>query len=182
MATDLFQSRAGFGGALSMDDATLSFASVGGNEGSTDETGLGALIQSTAIQYARPVQRMYELGSQGKAYYIIGRPEGKMQITRLAAPKPISDAFLQRFASVCDVAGNSLQISASPGVVCNTGADNVITRSNSKGSSYKFSYFLISGMSLNISIQSITMAENLSIDFAKLERTTTDLSPRTTEG
>lgn len=161
MGTDIYNSRLSFGGAFSLDEATLTFSGLPGSDG-----GLGFLIQSVGIQYARPVQRIFELGPRKTTYYVVGRAEGRMAINRLAAPAPVNTAFLTQFADVCNVQNNTFSIDARPSTRCSTGLINV---ANTQDARYKFHYCIVDNVSFQMSVQAIALTENLSLMFAAME-------------
>jgi len=161
---DLFGSSPTFGGAFSLDECTLSFAGI---PGSTDG-GLGILIQSCQWQYTRPIQRIYELSPKKTTYYVCGRPEGRMQISKLAAPAPFTSTFLSQFCNVCNVPNNTFSITARSGVKCNTNTTGV-NLNNAQDARYKFSYCLIDNVSSNISVGAMALTENVSLIFASYD-------------
>lgn len=178
---DIFNASPTFGGAFAMDEATLTF-SIGNSDGSTggeDDGGLGMLIQSVSMSYARPVQRFYELGPHKRTYYVSGRPEGRAQISRLSAPQAVSAGFLKRFSDVCTVDSHVLNIAASPAITCNgTGfnsrgaglaqySSSVKVRGNNVAPSRnRLEYCLIDSLNLNIAVQALALTESVSLVYA----------------
>lgn len=177
-----------FGGAFAMDEATLTFASnsLNGAPGG----GLGLLVQGMNAQYGRPVQRMYELGPNKYTYYVLGRAEGRMQISRLAAPQPVNANFVRTFSNVCNVEKNQLEIMARSALACKDGKivgslsntinpgdatpaisdqDNgLLGGSQGTASKYSFGYCLVDNIQFSISISAIAMTENVSLVFASM--------------
>ena len=177
MAGDIYGAIPTFGGAFAMDEATLTFAL--GSSTDDPDGGLGFLIQSVNVSYNRPVQRIFELGPTKTTYYVAGRSEGRMQISRLAAPAPVHNTFLTRFADVCNVAQNTMTIEANP-ATCTTdtgigsltagfGANGTLNGRNVVPSRYLYKFCLIDGLSFSISTQSLALTENLSLVFASME-------------
>lgn len=157
--SDIFSATPTFGGAFAMDEAMLTFGVRGG------DGGLGFLIQSVSVQYDRPVQRIYELGPRKTTYYVTGRSEGRMQISRLAAPAPVSSSFMKQYANVCNVQDNNMIINATPSAQCTgTIGGQPITASK-----YKFSYCLIESFALQMAVQAIALTESISMVFAAME-------------
>lgn len=154
MSQDIFNHTQRFGDAFSVDEATLTF-----DVGDGDTSGLGTLVQTVGIQYARPVQRIYELGAQRRTYYVVGRAEGNFSIQRLAAPQLIGGGFLEKFGNECDVETNNMAINVSDPSACS---------SNTPGQNMTLRYCLINSIALQMSVQNIALAENLSGMFASL--------------
>ncbi len=82
--------------------------------------GLGLLITQMAIQYQQPVRRIFEIGpwtSVGGAvgqpvYYVAGRPEGTLQLSRIAGPIAALGGFYKRYGSVCSFLNNLFFVSS----------------------------------------------------------------------
>ncbi len=178
-----------FGGAFAMDEATLTFASKA-LDGSLPG-GLGLLVQGLNSQYGRPVQRMYELGPNKYTYYVLGRAEGRMQISRLAAPQPVNTNFIRTFSNVCNVENNQLEIMARSALACkgqnvvgslsndnvtpgsdtpavNDTQNGLLGGSSGPASKYAFGYCLVDNIQFSISISAIAMTENVSMVFASM--------------
>lgn len=180
---DIYGNTPTFGGAFAMDEATLTFAiPTGGLSGIPVDAGLGYLIQNVNVQYTRPVQRIFELGPKKTTYYVTGRAEGRMQIGRLAAPAPVNTAFLSTFANVCNVANNTLVITARPGIACGAGTRdengqialgslggvNGVGGQQGKPSRYTFNFCLIDAVQFQMSVQALALTENMSLVFAAM--------------
>jgi len=161
----IFGSLPAFGGAFSMDNATLTFTISGAGDG-----GLGFLVQSVQAQYARPVQRVFELGPSKATYYVTGRPEGQMSIARLAAPAPVNAVFLEKFSKVCNVEDNNIVLAVKPGADCPGGT---IAGKPVQASRWKFSNCLISAIAFQIAVDQIALTENLTLVFTGMEQTNT---------
>lgn len=180
---DIFNAAPTFGGAFAMDEATLTF-SIGNTDGSTggdDDGGLGMLIQSTNLSYARPVQRFYELGPHKRTYYVAGRAEGRAQISRLSAPQAVQSGFLRRFSDICTVDSHVLNIAASPAITCNgtgfnssnTGLAKYASSTKVRGNNiaparHRLEYCLIDSVSWQIAVQALALTEGISMVFAAL--------------
>ena len=157
--TDIYGAMPTFGGAFSADEATLTFALDGNRD---DDGGLGLLTQGFSATYARQVQRIFELGPDKRQYYVVGRPEGTINIQRLAAPGPVSQGFLNKFANACNVKDNTMGISVDPGVLCFEGE-------NVEASRYNFTFCLINNVGFSISVQQITLQEQVAMMFASMD-------------
>lgn len=159
MPADVFNHTQRFGDSFSVDEATLTF-----DVGDGDLSGLGTLVQTVQVQYARPVQRIYELGAARRTYYVVGRSEGNMSIQRLAAPEVIGGGFLRKFGDECQVDTNNLTITVSDPSTCSN---------NTPGQSMTMKFCLITSLSVQMSVQNIALAENIEIMFAMLTVTDT---------
>lgn len=162
MGVDLFNGSTAFGGAFQVDEATLTFAGEGGLPGNLD--GLGAFVQNVQIQYSRPAQRMNDMGTNS-TYYILSKPEGALQIGRLFAPKTVTTSFLKNLADVCNIQNNTLVVTAGNAYLCGPDGEE-FTGDNVR---LKMSNCLLSNLAFSMSLQSLAMAQNLSIMFSKLE-------------
>lgn len=156
---DVFGATPTFAGAFAMDEALLTFSTTGG------DGGLGSLVQNVSVQYTRPVQRIYELGPRRTTYYVTGRPEGRMAISRLAAPEPVNNTFLAQYADPCNVPDNNMVITVRPGTQC----EGTVNGVRVKPGRYKFTYCLIDSLSFQIATQVIALTENISLIFAGME-------------
>lgn len=159
MPTDIYGRSQVFGGAFSVDETSLTFSGSAGSAGTLGSSGtLGALVQNVQGQYQRPVQRIYELSSEKRTYFVAGRAEGGLNIGRIAAPGPITTDFLKQFGDICNVRSNHMAINAG-GVGC---ANNSI---GSNASKYDIHFCFISGISFQIAADQIAMSENLQMTF-----------------
>jgi len=155
--SDIYGANPTFGGAFSSDQASLVFTSEG-------DAGLGLLTQGLQATYARPIQRIFELGDGKTQYYVIGRAEGTLNITRLAAPGPVSISFLTKFADPCNVKHNNISITVNAGTL----EDCPIEGSNAGPSKYQFGFCLINNLGFSISTQAIALQEQVSMMFASM--------------
>lgn len=88
--------------------------------------GLGMLITQMSIQYSQPIRRIFEIGpwtSVGSmvgqpVYYVAGRPEGSLQLGRIAGPVAVLGGFYKNYGNICNHL-NSLMFVSSTG--CLTG-------------------------------------------------------------
>lgn len=151
-----------YGGSFAMDEAVLTFSGLPGGDG-----GLGFLIQSVSVQYTRPVQRIFELGPRKVTYYVAGRPEGRMQIQRLAAPAPVQSSFLTQFSNICNVPNNTFSITTRPGTLC-TGINAIVSQDSTVDSRYTFKYCIIDNVAFTMSVGQMAMTENISLMFAAM--------------
>jgi len=145
-----------FGAAFTTDSAVVTFGTGGAEDG-----GLGALVQSVQWQYGRPIQRFYELGAEQRTFFVIGRAEGRLNISRLAAPGPITNAFLKQFSDPCQLENNTLTVGSTSEEACNN--------TEFGDSSYEFKWVLVDGVGGQINVQSIILLESVSAQFIGYE-------------
>lgn len=106
-----------FGGGLTSDASWMFW-------GGLSNGGLGMLITNMQIQYQQPIRRIYEIGpwtavgtSVGQpVYYIAGRPEGSLQVSRITGPVAALGGFYRTYGNVCSFA-NSLFFVSSTGCI-----------------------------------------------------------------
>lgn len=143
-----------YGGGLSSDSLIMNFPQLPGD-------GLGLVIQNVQIQYTQPIRRIYELGpgvsGQARVYYVIGRPEGTFQLSRIFGFEPIMGAFYAQYGDPCT--NNSLTLSAEPG--CN-GSPNVGTNS------WNMTGVVINYVGMSASAQEMMVQEQVSAMFVSL--------------
>lgn len=163
MATgpDIFGTAPTYGGGFSMDEATVTFPLADG------DGGLGLLVQSVSSSYQRPINRIFELSKQKTTYYVAGRQQGTIGIQRLAAPRAVSQSFLEKFADICQVQNNTFSISADPGI-SNCSASGNPLAADAQGQRYTFSYAIITQLGFNISVNAFALSESLSMMFVGL--------------
>jgi hypothetical protein len=114
-----------FGGGLTSDASWMFW-------GGLSNGGLGMLITNMQIQYQQPIRRIYEIGpwtSVGTdvgqpVYYVAGRPEGSLQISRITGPVAALGGFYRTYGSVCSFA-NSLFFVSSTGCIRTRQSGNV---------------------------------------------------------
>ncbi len=73
----------------------------------------GVMMQSLQITYQRPITKIYDLGTVGKAvsvYYVEGRPNGTMQVARIVGFGPSMATFYATYGDACNAKKNSLII------------------------------------------------------------------------
>lgn len=159
---DVFGSSAPkFGGAFSVDETTLTFDTGGSGNG-----GLGTMVQSVSGNYARPIQRIFDLGPDKRTYYVVGRSEGGMEIQRLAAPEPIATGFIEKFSDPCRVETNTMSIDTRP-------EDQLCNNQQRGFDARDFSFCLIGNLSFGVSVQQIALTEGLQMMFASMSKRVT---------
>jgi hypothetical protein len=105
---DIFgRQEAVFGGAFSADSALMTFAGI---------TGVGLITQQLNFSYQQHVTRIYEVGTHFQ-YYIVGRSEGSMSLSRVLGPRPLAFAFYTIYGNACNAANNTINLSMAQGCV-----------------------------------------------------------------
>lgn len=108
MALDLYgRQEPVYGGAFSADSALLSFAGV---------TGVGLITQQLNFSYQQNITRIYEVGTNFQ-YYIVGRAQGTVSLSRVLGPRPLAFAFYTVYGNPCNAASNTINLSMQQGCV-----------------------------------------------------------------
>jgi hypothetical protein len=101
MATDIFsRDTSVLGGVFTSDRAKLFFGSG---------LGIGQIVQQMQVSYSQSVTRLYEVGSN-YIYYVGGRTQGQMAISRVIGPAGTMIAFYQTFGDVCNAKNNIINM------------------------------------------------------------------------
>lgn len=172
-------------GGLSSDNMFMTWpelAAVGG--------GLGMLIQQVGLNYRQPVRRIFEIGPgvvpvplfgfvngalcdvpnpdpvcalrSQPTYYIIGRPEGRLQFGRFVGPNVIGTAFYSTYGNPCS--SNVLSLSGRAG--CSTGSSQPAPRMT-----WTMNGTLLDTIDMNVNGQEMVIQEGLGAMFAGLSIT-----------
>lgn len=93
--------------------------------------GLGLLITQMSIQYQQPIRKIFEIGpwittrslqdlqgnngnaSGSPVYYVAGRPEGSLQIGRIAGPVAALGGWYRRYGNICNTLNTLFFVSSS---------------------------------------------------------------------
>lgn len=143
------------GGVFNGVDVTISLGNAAGG-------GLqGALVQHVAISYRRQINRLFELGSDD-TYYILGRSEGTAQMSNIVGPSSVVSEMLDALSDACKVSQNVLSVRANP-TLCAT--DAAVSNVN-----FSLEGCILSDISVTISVQDFTVAQQASIMFSKLSK------------
>jgi hypothetical protein len=148
MARDIFKREVDIGDPLAADSTRLLI----GGTGNAD-----LMVQNVTITYTQNINRVYEVGS-AKTFFIAGRTAGTMSIKRIVGNKGISSEFIQKYADVCNMKGNTMTLDFTAG--CTTG--------QSVGS-LKASGVVINSITYVVAAQDMIINEDLSIMFARLD-------------
>lgn len=166
-----------FAGGLSADALFMTFPGLPGE-------GIGLLIQDISSQYTQPLRRIFELGPgierfcsdiivptanacclatqpQGSfhaqfTYYVVGRPEGRIQIGRIFGFTTIGTAFYCKYGNPCDP--NIIKFDADIG--CNG-------RQTEK-QVWIMNGFVIDGLAMTVNAQDMLIQERLNGQFVSL--------------
>lgn len=135
-------------GGLSSDSMFLTWPELSGVGG-----GLGLLVQSIGLEYRQPIRRIFEIGpgiiptpfvgfTNGDVcdgpspplacaertqptYYIIGRPEGRLQMSQFIGPNAITTCFYKKYGNPC--APNIMTMSGKAGCSATDGSARRVT-------------------------------------------------------
>lgn len=166
-----------FGGGLTSDASWMFW-------GGLTNGGLGMLITQMQIQYQQPVRRIYEIGpwtavggSVGQpVYYIAGRPEGTVQISRITGPVAALGGFYRTYGNVCSFMNSLFFVSATGCVNQNNTTTTLSTNASAVTGSSRFDPFLgwymngcvITGVGLGAQAQDMMVTENVGLMFVSL--------------
>ncbi len=167
-------------GGLSSDSMFMSWPELNNN-------GLGLLIMNISIDYRQPIRRIFELGPgvvpvEGNGFenagycdglnvnaacadrtqptwYIIGRPEGRLQLSRIIGPQALSCDFYRVYGSACS--SNLMRINGRAG--CKA------TDASAKQMTWLMTGVVLDGLSMGATAQESIMQENPTAMFAGLK-------------
>lgn len=92
MAQDIFgRESAGYGGAFSSSKASLKFSKSEAN---------ALLVTQAQLNYGQQLSRIFELASD-KAYFIVGRVQGRGSLGTVIGPKAVGTAFYKAIGDPC---------------------------------------------------------------------------------
>lgn len=141
-----------YAGTFTADLAKLTFAAGG----TLDLPGL--LVQQMTTNYTQQMSRVYELGSNN-VYYVIGRAAGNMGINRIAGPKKLGRAFLDKYGNGCNAGTNVLQFSLIEGCDAQQGS----------AEKYTCNFVVITSISLAVSSQEVLVNSGIQAAFSAFE-------------
>jgi len=151
---DLFADQnSSFGGAFAASKASMTFST-----GDSGNGGLGLLVQNVQAQYQQNVERLWELSSGNKTYFVVGRAQGTVQIGRIVGPEVIADSFVTQYSAACNVEKNVMRINATPGM-CKGGV----------GADRTFKFVLVNSIALQMASSNMVVSETLGAMFASLD-------------
>lgn len=152
-------------GGLSSDSMFMSWPELDAAQG-----GLGMLVQRLGLDYRQPVRRIFELGpgvvpNGGGAnqriqpsYYIIGRPEGRLQFGRFIGPTALAACFYSVYGSPCS--SNVLTLSGQAG--CRAGDPSAATMT------WVMNGVLLDQSGLDVSAEEMVLQERVGAQFIGL--------------
>lgn len=143
-----------FGGAFSADSAAITFGLGPGVAG-----GVGLITQKMTFVYSQKITRIYEIGSRA-VFFVVGRAEGRAQISRILGPRPTTLAFYAAYGNACRADQNTLIFQAVSG--CNVPSDT--------GAGFVFACVgcLLEQIQFDVSAEQGLVAENLAISFVSM--------------
>jgi hypothetical protein len=161
----------------------------------------GVMMQSLQITYQRPITKIYDLGTVGKAvsvYYVEGRPNGTMQVARIVGFGPSMATFYATYGDACNAKKNSLIIrlgsstcgtGGSSGGVVGALTDLASTIAGTIGTAFGFgapaaaaapltgiksvelSMCVLTSVGLSVQAQQLIVNENSAMEFANMSIT-----------
>ena len=146
-----------YGGSFSADGAAITFPQFGSLGGAG---GAGLLVQNLSVQYAQQITKIYELGTKN-CYYIGGRSQGSVGLSRIIGPRAIQLAFYQKFGDVCDAATNNIDVSVQAG--CPTGE-----AAQAPASVFSCRFCVVMSIGLTVAAQDMVINEQLNMMFGSL--------------
>ena len=117
----------------------------------------GFITQALGLNYAQPVNRIYEIGSPN-VYLISGRTRGDGGIQSVVGPSATVQTFYSTYGNVCNASANTLRFTFNVG--CSAGGNNVGSMS-AKG-------VVLTNVSRNTQSESIVISEAVAFMFAAL--------------
>lgn len=145
-----------FGGGLSADSMFMTWSAL-------DAQGAGLLIQNVSLQYTQPVRKIYELGpgrgGSQLTYYVVGRPDGSLQIARIVGFAAISIQFYEKYGSPC-------QENPDITITGKTGCNGVANQGDMQ---WTLSGVLLNGVGMSASAQEMLIQESVAAQFIELK-------------
>jgi hypothetical protein len=99
-----------FGGAFSADAAVMAFSGIG------LAGGVGLITRKLEFSYRQAIQRIYEVGT-AFTYYIAGRAQGSVTMSRVLGPRPLLFTFYSIYGNVCNAGINTLSFAMQQGCI-----------------------------------------------------------------
>jgi hypothetical protein len=164
-----------FTGSFSADGAAITFPHfglknvVGQDAAFLDENGqvigadgAGLLVQCLNIQYSQIITKVYELDTPF-CYYIGGRTQGGMGLSRIIGPRPIQVNFYSKFGDVRDVVTNDIDI------IVRAGCPTADAAGIDVGPSiYSSGFCVINYIGLSVAAADVVITEQLQMLFGSL--------------
>ena len=149
--TDVFGRNVELGTPLAADSIRLLIPDIGNED---------MLVQQLSLNYQQNINRLWEVGSP-KTYFIAGRTEGNMSIKRVIGTSGIANAFIAKYADVCNIAGNHMTLSMTAGCGTTAGTDQ---------GSITVSGCVLVSIAYSVQAQDMIINEDLGLRFAKMEK------------
>jgi len=170
-------------GGLSSDAMFMSWPALANVAGA----GLGMMVQQLSVDYRQPIRRVYEIGPgivpgmpnaavcdipgapllpgvcaarQQPTYYIIGRPEGRLQFGRFVGPQVLGTCFYRAYGSACG--SNVITLSGRAGCNASNAANNPLMTWTMNG-------VVLDQTSMRVGGQEMVIEEDIGAMFAGLD-------------
>lgn len=141
-----------FGGAFSADSSLLFFSGPPGSGGGY----FGLLVQNFQTSFRQQVLRVFELGST-RVYYVRGRAEGNLAMSRVLGPAPLMKIFYQTYGNPCFAPTNTISFIANVG--CgrpDTGGATI---------NFTFLYCVLANWEMSANVENMLLAENIQMTY-----------------
>lgn len=156
-----------FNGSFAADGAAITFPQFSTNGGiSTDRGGAGLMVQNLNVQYSQVITKVYELGTNN-TYYIGGRSQGGMGLSRIIGPRPIQLAFYQKFGDVCDAATNNIDLLVKAGCPTSDTEEGQVLQQGVI-STYSSKFCVIQSIGMSVAAMDMVINEQLQLMFGSL--------------
>lgn len=155
---DVFGRETTFGAAISSDGTVVTF----------DDFRVGLLVQQLGLNYAQQITRIFELSSN-RQYYVIGRPQGTMNMNRVVGPQQVTTQFINKFGQACNASNNTVTLTAKAGCLAaaTTGQQPVGEFANG-GINYNAQNVVLTQLSLSVASQDMLINEAFQAMFVGL--------------
>jgi hypothetical protein len=147
MARDIFNRVVDLGTPLAADATRLILPDLGNED---------HLVQNFNAQYQQNINRLWEVGSD-KTYFIAGRTQGSMQIKRIVGGKGIGEAFINKYADVCNIRDTDMSIALKAGCESSQGLGSL-----------DFQGVVITSIAYSVAAADMIINEDFSLMFARL--------------
>lgn len=160
-----------FGGSFSADGASMYFGDVNNSGALSSLTqtfplgGPGLLTQNINVQYAQPINRIYEIGTNF-TYFVAGRTQGNMSIGRIIGPAQLAIGFYAVYGDVCAGPTRSILFAGAAGC----GEDTVTSIDNFATNGFAFLIVgpLLQSIGLSVAAQDMVINEQVQMMFVSL--------------
>jgi hypothetical protein len=166
MAEDIFGREIEFGGSFAADKARLTLGGLSeAISGGTSDEMTGFLVQNLNVQYSQQITKIYEVGGK-RIYYVGGRTQGQITMTRVIGPKSISAEFYTKYGDICSIPtdGNGISFDLQ-GSDCGPDGNSGV---GAKGT-YTAQHCVITTVGFSVQAQDMLINEQVTLMIGSLE-------------